>query len=52
MTLLIQFHESCHSFEGHLPAENEHKFQHLIDGYLYIPFLDFLQKIDYFFLTC
>jgi len=28
-------------FEGHLPAENEHKFEHLINGYLYIQFLDF-----------
>lgn len=41
MTLLIQFHESCDSFEGHLPAEKE---EHLVNGCLYIPFLDFLQK--------
>lgn len=52
MTLLIQFYESCNLFEGHLPAEKEHKFEHLKNAYLYIPFLDFLQKIDYFFLTC
>lgn len=44
MTLLIQFHESCNSFEGHLPAEKEDKFKHLENGCLYIPFLDFLQK--------
>lgn len=44
MTLLIQFHESCNSLEGHLPAEKEHKFEQLVNGCLYIPFLDFLQK--------
>lgn len=41
MTLLIQFFESCNSSEGHLPAQNERKFEHLVNGYLYIPFLDF-----------
>lgn len=51
MTLLIQFHDSYNSFEGHLPAENGHKLEPLINGYLYIPLLDFLQKIEYFFLT-
>lgn len=44
MTLLIQFHESCNSFEGRLPAGKENKFEHLENGCLYIPFLDFLQK--------
>lgn len=44
MTLLIQFHESCDSFEGHLPAEKQNKFEHLVNRCLYIPFLDLLQK--------
>lgn len=50
MTLLIQFCESCNSFGGHFPAENKCKFEHSINGYLRIPFLDFFSKIAYRFL--